>query len=254
MGKKYDIVLVAHEKDFNNLKFIVKYAEKNLSFDSIHLILSERGGREFDENQISKNTSRPVYKHIETDILKIDKSKLKYRPNWIYQMLLKMLQNVTQNDNFLVIESDCIILNNLNFFEEEKNIFYLGVNQNHKPYFNFNTKLLNIGREFNYSFISEFMMYNKTIINDLIIKSNSKTKEEFINKIYDLVDEDCYPADYELYGNFYFKYHADKFIFKFLNMDFNGKENSSWTDEEIEFLIEKNKEKDMVCFHTWGLN
>lgn len=95
--EKYDIVIVAHEKDFNNLKFIVEYADKNLESDEIHIIISER--KEYLEYDILKEkTSRIVSIHKESDILKIDKSKIKYRPNWIYQMLLKFFQNVTKND------------------------------------------------------------------------------------------------------------------------------------------------------------
>jgi hypothetical protein len=79
----YDIVIVAHEKDFNNIKHIVKQCSSNLEFDSIHLILSER--KEYmDMELLSTITIKPIYKHIETDVLKIDKTKINHRPNWIY--------------------------------------------------------------------------------------------------------------------------------------------------------------------------
>jgi hypothetical protein len=111
----YDIVIVSHEKDFNNIKFIVEYSEKNLNFDSIHLILSER--EPFIDLELLRSiTKKPVFLHNESDVLKVDKSRIKHRPNWIYQMCLKMFQNVTKNDNFLVVESDCLILKNISFF------------------------------------------------------------------------------------------------------------------------------------------
>ena len=81
--KKYDIVIVSHEKDFGGIKHIVNYANKNLTFESIHLILSER--KPFTELEILKTlTDKPIIVHIETDVLKIDKTKIKFRPNWIY--------------------------------------------------------------------------------------------------------------------------------------------------------------------------
>jgi len=147
--KNYDIVIVSHEKDFNNIKFIVEYAEKNLVFDSIHLILSER--KEYEDLELIKTlTTKPIHHHNETDVLTVDKGRIKYRPNWIYQMLLKMFQNVTENDNFLVIESDCIILNDINFFDGDKTIFHLCRDQNHEPYFNFSNKILGVGREYSH--------------------------------------------------------------------------------------------------------
>jgi len=87
-------------------------------------------------------------------------------------MLLKMFQNVTKNDNFLIIESDCLILQNINFFVDDKTIFYLTRNQNHEPYFNFSKKIMNLDRSFLHSFISEFMMYEKKKINHMLKLSN----------------------------------------------------------------------------------
>lgn len=253
--KNYDIVIVSHEKDFNNIKFIVEYSQKNLTFDSIHLILSER--KEYTELELIKTlTDKPIYLHLESDILKIDKTRINYRPNWIYQMLLKMFQNVTNNDDFLIIESDCLILKNINFFEDNKTNFYLCRDQNHIPYFNFNN-ILGFGREYNHSFISEFMMYNKQIINDLLKKSKCENVNDFLNIIYDNVKNDCYPADYELYGNFCFKYHNDKINLKRLNYNFFGREsrfNPFWTNEEIIQLIKNNSDKEVISFHTWGEN
>jgi hypothetical protein len=128
----YDIVLVSHEKDFNNIKFIVDYSNRHLNFDSIHLILSER--KEYNDIELLKTiTDKPIYVHKESDVLKIDKSRISYRPNWIYQMMLKLFQNVTKNDNFLIIECDCLILKNINFFEDSKTKFFLCRDQNNEP-------------------------------------------------------------------------------------------------------------------------
>lgn len=245
----YDIVIVAHEKDFHKLKYCVQYACENLIFDEIHLILSER------ENFLEKNSleqfNKPIFYHKETDILKIDKNRIKFRPNWIYQMYLKMFQNVTKNDNFLVIESDAIINSKLNFFENNKTIFHLGFDQNNTPYYNFNKKMLNISREYNYSFISELMMYNKNIINDMILKSDCLNLNDFLEKSYEIINEDCYPADYELYGNFYYKYYFDNFGVKNVitsqNRKYNGK---SFTEHEIKKLINDNSVCDIITHHS----
>lgn len=252
----YDIVLVAHEKDFNNLKYIIRHAEQNLNFDSIHLILSERSVYK-DEALVKTLTTRPVYIHNEVDVLKIDKSRLKHRPNWIYQMFLKMFQDVTKNDNFLIIESDCIILSRLQFFESNKTTFFLCRDQNHQPYFNFSRKILGIGRELNHSFISEFMMYDKKKVNAMIKAANCNSKEEFLELLYENVTPDCYPADYEMYGNFCCKTYPSEFQVKKIDFGFFGRsaeEKPEWDDNEIETLIYYNANKPVFSFHTWGAN
>jgi hypothetical protein len=250
---KYDIVIVSHEKDFNNIKHIIEHCDINLEFDSIHLIVSDRVPYT-DMELLQTLTTKPINLHLETNVLTVDKSRLKHRPNWIYQMLLKIFQDVTINDNFLVIESDCVILKDLKFFNEDKTIFYLGRDHYHQQYYNFNQKLLGIGREYNHSFISEFMMYDKKVVKELLNKTNCNTVKDFLELVYSYVDNDCYPSDYDLYGNFFYSNYTDKFETKVLNFDMSGKSGSYWSDGEIKELIENNKDKDAISFHCWGYN
>ncbi|MCK9446153.1 hypothetical protein M0Q50_04585 [bacterium] len=245
----YDIVIVAHEKDFHKLEYCIKYACENLEFDEIHLILSERLDY-LDKDKLEK-FNKPIFYHKETDVLKINKDKIKFRPNWIYQMYLKMFQNVTKNDNFLVIESDAIINSKLSFFDNNKTIFHLGIDQNNEQYYNFNRKMLNIGREYNFSFISELMMYNKNIVNDMIIKSDCLGLEEFLEKSYNIIDINCYPADYELYGNFCYKYHFDNFcVNKILTSQNRKYGGQPFNLNEINYLINKNNKCDIITHHS----
>jgi hypothetical protein len=251
--ENYDIVIVSHEKDFNNIKHIVEHCDRNLEFDSIHLIVSDRAPYK-DMGVLETLTKKPVYLHLETSVLTIDKSRLKHRPEWIYQMMLKIFQNVTTNDNFLVIESDCVILKDLKFFNENKTIFYLGRDHYHQQYYNFNQKLLGIGREYDHSFISEFMMYDKKVVKELLNKTNCKTVEDFLELIYSYIDFDTYPSDYDLYGNFYYSNYPEKFETKVLNFDMSGRSGNYWSDSEITGLIQTNQDKDAISFHCWGHN
>ena len=251
--KNYDIVIVAHEKDFNNIKFIVEYSSICLEFDSIHLILSNREQYK-DAELLSTLSNKPIYYHLENDVLSVDKSRISHRPNWIYQMLLKMFQNVTKNDNFLVIEADCVILNKLKFFNEDRTIFYLGRDHYHQQYYNFNNKLLGIGREYNHSFISEFMMYDKKIIREFLNKTKCNNIDDFLELIYLYVDDNTYPSDYDLYGNFYYSNYPNNFETKILNFDMSGRYDNYWSNDEIKELINTHKDKDDIIFHCWCYN
>ena len=142
----------------------------------------------------------------------------------------------------------------MSFFNDDKTIFYLGRDQHHQQYYNFNQKLLGIGREYNHSFISEFMMYNKNVVKELLNKTNSKTVEDFLELVYLYVDMDSYPSDYDLYGNFYYTNYPDKFETKVLNFDMSGKNGLYWSDNEIKQLIQTHQDKDAISFHCWGHN
>jgi hypothetical protein len=248
--KKYDIVIVSHEIDFYKIKFVIEKIEKNLkNFEEIHLILSERE-EYLDKEIIEKLTSKPIFYHKESEILKIDKNKIKYRPNWIYQMLLKFFQNVTKNDNFLAMESDAVINKPLEFFNEDKTIFYLGNDQHHKPYFNFSEKLIGVGREYDYSFISDIIMYDKKILKEILIKSGCNDSNEFLSLIYNIIDSENYPAENELYGNYCYKYHRDDFEMRKFNNVYSGRHHH-WSDEEIRYFIDSNPNADVVSFATY---
>jgi len=246
----YDIVIVSHNKDFNKIKYVVEYAEKNLTdFESYHLILANSiSFTELDE--VKSKTNKPIFVHDENDVLKLDFNRVCWRPNWIYQILLKMFQNVTDNDNFLILESDGIINKKLSFFENDKTKLYLGRDAYWEPYFVFNN-LLNIPNRYPFCLISEVMMYDKKMIKKLLEHCNCETVYDFIdNFIYKNLNGACYPADYELYGNFLYNFYPNDIVFEHFNYSLNGL-HRSMTNFEIEDIIKNNIDSDYISFHTW---
>jgi hypothetical protein len=97
-------------------------------------------------------------------------------------------------------------------------------------------------------------MYDKKVVKELLSKTNCNTVGDFLELIYQYVDAESYPSDYDLYGNFYYINHPDKFETRVLNFDMSGKSGSYWSDNEIEQLIENNQDKDAISFHCWGYN
>jgi hypothetical protein len=97
-------------------------------------------------------------------------------------------------------------------------------------------------------------MYDKKIVKELLSKTNCNTKEDFLELVYKYVDGECYPSDYDLYGNFYYSNFPDKFETKILNFEMFGKHIEYWSDEIIKESLETYKDKDAISFHCWGLN
>ena len=103
----------------------------------------------------------------------------------------------------------------------------------------------------------KLIIYDKKIIKDLLNKSNCDSVHDFMELIYKTVNDDCYPADYELYGNFVYKFHNDKFLVKKLNYNMTGRDgrhHPSWSDNEIRRLADYYQNLDAISFHIWGLN
>lgn len=235
-----DILIVAHNKDFNKLKFVISSIRQYISeAEDIHLIV----------NIINKEIEdlTDVIIHHEDDVLKIDKEKIKFRSMWIYQQLLKLFQDVTKTE-YLVIDADAIINKPLQIKTINKHNIFIGNNKHHDPYFNFNQQILGIKKYYNKSFICEIMLFNKEIIKKML---GNYTINSFIEKCYNIINKKCYMSEYELYGNYLYKNYFPTISIKPLNIKMHAKRErleGTWKEGDIKKLINKYKNKNIDIF------
>lgn len=238
--EKYDVLIVAHEKDFLKLKYLIKSIKDFINYKKIYIITN------IEIDNKSLNVDDDIIICYEETILKINKNKINYRHNWIYQQFLKLFQNITE-DNYIVIDSDVII--NRNIYITPDN-FYFTSDQNHKPYFNFYEKIFGSFTKFKHSFISELMIFDRKKIQDMLI-SIDLDNNSFIEKCYDIINNDCYISEFEMYGNWiYNKYNTINE--NYLKSFSIGREKDFDDNEIINHINEnKNKEIDLFVLHTW---
>jgi hypothetical protein len=237
----FDIVILAKKADFNKLKYLLPSIKKNiLGYENIYIISDEKLPN--DNNEFINYTDYEI-------IDKKYKDKLKYRPNWIFQQFIKLFQNVTKNDYYLVIDADVYISSEIKVFDYDSPLFFLGIDQNNKPYFKF-SEAFNIKKLCSRSFISEIMLMNKTIIKEFLNSQNLDV-DGFLEKSCEIIDEDCYISEYELYGNMVLKFQPFKYDFRFINVKSQGI-FSEWSDKQIEKLIyDYEKHFDLIVYHTF---
>lgn len=246
MIENFDILIVAHQKDFQKLSMVISSIKSNIiGFDKIHII---------SNGKLLSDDPRVVI-HDENDVLKVDLNRIKYRPQWIYQQLLKLLQTVTKKW-YLVIDADTIITRELSPIANGNGKFYFNQNtQNFKPYFNFAEKLKVPKTEEN-TFISEIMLFNRDYVKELFSMNNLNTTEEILEFIYENVDEESQLSEYELYGNFVEKYHPDEYEDKYIgSWGFGqGSHNVSfWNENRMTVIYEVyGKHFDVMSFHTYN--
>jgi hypothetical protein len=246
MIKSFDILIVSHRKDFQKLSMVVNSIKSNIiGFDKIHIISNEK---------LLSDDPRVVI-HDENDVLKVDLNRIKYRPKWIYQQLLKLLQTVT-NKWYLVIDADTIITRELSPIANGNGKFYFNQNsQNYEPYFNFSNKL-KVPKSEDNTFISEIMLFNRDYIKELFSMSNLNTTEDILEFIYENVDETSQLSEYELYGNFIKKYHSDEYEDKHIN-SWGFREGlydeTFWNEQRMKVMYEVyGKRFDVMSFHTYN--
>lgn len=255
---KYDVVIKSHKKDYHKLELVVdslKYL--NPEPENIY-ILSPDGF--YPKNTVFD--SKIIY--ITDDQVNpfIDRSRLTHRPNWNWINLVSVLQDFTENDYYLDVQSDNFFTKSIDLFDKygKPKIFQSTVNPGnnvgHRPYFNFQEKVFDIPKvQQGYSYIIEFLMYDKKILKEYFNKKYSNF-DDMMENIYINVNDQSYPADQELFGNLVEKYYSDRYTFvPDTPVYLDGVSNQDVSVECIkEYIqrIQKEKPEIIACsHHTW---
>ena len=245
----FDILMLSAEKDFNKIKFVYESIHKNIeNFNQIHCISNINVS---DNLRVSG-----IEYHTDDEVLDFDYSKFKgnvlKRKGWYVQQYIKLFQNVTDS-NYLVVDSD-IFFNRKIEIDDKNPSFFFGRDQHHLPYFDFMKRILDLDREFNYSFINEIMLFKREYIKNMLDRLNVNSKGFFdlsVNILND-IDHDAGMSEYELYGNYVTKYFPDSYSYKHIKTYLGGK-NDVWNDEEVSNYMKmfEKSDFDIISMHTW---
>lgn len=139
----------------------------------------------------------------------------KGRENWIYQQLIKLRgYALTTTDNYLVLDSDHVLLQRHHFTCLGGYLFYVSA-EHHLPYFWAIDRLLDgVERQRDFSFISDKMVMNKAFVREMLDEIELKHEirwEEAICMCCD--DEPNGFSEYETYGNWLVARHNELDIY-----------------------------------------
>lgn len=252
MNPPVDMVIPAAPKDYHKLPYVIAGVREFINVETIHVIAPGPG--DLGDHQWSD-----VVLHGDDEVLPYDRSRLRYRPNWVFQQVLKVFQEITHHDWFLVMDADIFPSRSIPLWTvNHKPILCLGRDQHHEPYFEFNRQVLGFGKVHPWSFISECTLYNKALVNDLLAYCNL-TRDSLWEKMVDIVHSGCYPADSEFYGSYIFHERRDIYEIRHLNTTLGGRYyKHAWTDEELQAEIQSvrvsNPGVHLVSVHSWAEN
>lgn len=255
MSEPYEIFIPCAPKDFNKLKFLIASLRQNLGGWTCLRLCVPRGS-------IVPNDVMDSFEsiHFDSDILDVDLGRIKHRPNWQMQQMLKLFQDVTEHDLFMTIDSDVIINRPLPMFEEDgRRIIWMGHEQNHRPYFEFQERMLGLPRVYPHTFISDTNFFSKKLISEMLAGSGY-TIESFIEKSFSVIGPDCYMGEPEIWGQYVHKHHPEKYSFREAAQRTFAKETTgkpfefqAWSDTEIQNKIQEmaNTDVDLFALHSW---
>jgi hypothetical protein len=214
-----DVVIPACAKDTRTLDYAIEGIRKNIVGVRRIIVVSDKPYTDkaewFDEKNYPFSTA-DLIDTIKTTILQ--GQPYKGRTGWLLQQLLKLyalfvIPNVS--DNVLVIDSDTIFLNKVNFFDTEGNALYNVGTEYYKPYFIHAAKLIpphGIKKVFSeYSGICHHMLFQKKAMQDLFTEIQSIYHMPLWQALLVNIDpafllKSCM-SEYEIYFNYIFGRH-----------------------------------------------
>lgn len=246
-----ELFIPAHPKDYNKLPYILhSVAEFVPEIKVAHICAPD--------NITVNGCTIEVHCHTDDEVFHFDRKRFKYRPNWVAQQFIKVFQDVTSTDFFLVMDADILFNRPRRLFDlGGKPFLFLGADSYQAAYFRFNRAMFGIGKVYSHSFLSECTLYSKAMVRDML-SYGGYTLDSFYEKAAKEINKRCRPADSEMYGSYMITYHPNFYNIKYLVHRLGGKyEGQQYTNEEIENWIAENRQYttlDIVTMHTWGSN
>jgi len=100
-----------------------------------------------------------------------------------------------------------------------------------------------------HTFINDFMLFDRDICQEM-----TGPPPDFFNKMNTLLSEECFPAEFEMYGNYVESRYPGEYKKIQHKVETNGVfYPNNWEHSDILALIEKHKNTDIDLFtiHTW---
>jgi hypothetical protein len=225
--EQFDIVIPVGPNDINFIPIQLNYTTQNvIGYRNIYLIVSDEIVSDDLLNNIQEKFKN-IYV-IKEDIFPFRKSDINNggsRSGWYLQQLLKLYAGFIIPGiltKYLVIDCDTCFLRPTRFIENNIPLYDYD-EQNHTPYFTHMQKLHNsLYKKFEYSGISDHMMFDSTYIQQLfqLIEENH-SNEPFWKIFINTIDKNEFRAsgasEFELYINYMLIYHPDKIKIRKLN-------------------------------------
>lgn len=246
----FDILLLAAPKDYPKLPFALEAIGKNVEgYEGIYLSTPAP----FDVSRLPL----PVQPLLDVDVLQVEQHRWRFRPNWMYQQFIKLFQEVTPNDMYFVVDADTIINKPLPLFEGTTPIWWVGRDQMHPPYFRFSETMLGIGRTYHRSFIADMFFFSRSMVHDMLAYGGY-TVGSFIERSYEVVDDECYVSEAEMYMNYVCTRHPEAYAIRELRTTSLGKSQADpyatvWSSRKVSSMVKRMRSTDYQTFslHSW---
>jgi hypothetical protein len=220
ISKKLDVVFVTKLDHLYTLNISI---QRLLTYDNvnrIHIVTQRKNFKYFDLYSSERVT------FLDEDLLlpsmsfnQLKRLNLPFFPKnagWYFQQLLKIgvaFEN-SITENYVVVDADTIFLVKPTFIDDEGHFLFVKADEYHAPYFLNYKRLLKEEPNREFSFISQFMVFNKDLVREMCsqIENNFEGTDRWNWKIMHNitgVDGNLF-SEYETYGHFIKNHYPER--------------------------------------------
>ena len=252
-SKKLDVVIPIIPRDFEKITANLPFIQKHIQPENIILIGPTPVAQLVNHNN---RFEKSIKLHFidENELIYVKKVKKLCncgRSGWYIQQFIKMqYSKICTKPYYLIWDADTMPLKNIQMFNDSGKPFFDVKTEYHRPYFITMKKLLpDLGKQHNFSFISEHMIVRKQFMNELIdkIQSCSSIKgDSWYEKVINAIDSKDLRksgfSEFETYGTFVQKYYPQVYeIRKWKSLRvWNGQYKARTITEKDITLLSKN--------------
>lgn len=213
-----DVLIPAIEKDLGTLPLVIDAVRKYVKHPIGEIIIvapwkqrildlcSRKGCRFVNEDTVLPITKKDIHYQ----------SKTWDRTGWLYQQLLKLNgDTLSSSKYYMVIDADTVLIRPHVFKVGDKTVFYCR-NWSQNEYFNTYRKLMGRNRSARLSFVTHYMLFEKSKVKQLKQAIESKHNTSWYSAIMKSMNRSKQFAfsEFETYGNFLYSSSANKMILK----------------------------------------
>lgn len=253
-----DIVIVVHSKDVKVLPYCLNGLNNIKEKRNVYLVSNEPLNYEnttYIDEKLFPFTKRDVEEYLyEKDY---------FRAGWYYQQLLKLYSYLVipnLSDNFLIVDTDTVFLNEVSFFENDRPLYATGREYTEAYFIHMDKLLPGLKKQFpEKSGIVHHTLFQKKFLTEFFDKVESLHKVPFWKAMMQFVDKETARqsgmAENETYFTYIFQYHKREVELRDLRWQNLNEVNGWYLAQNIPHLLEHCKTYlDFVSLHAYTLD
>jgi hypothetical protein len=158
-----------------------------------------------------------TYKNLESLMINIHNTNK--RVGWYFQQFIKMAYSLITNNDYIVWDSDTIMLNRIDFYESNKYVLFHTNQNEHNAYAEtFKRIFPSLKFESSKSFIAEKMIISQRIMQEIIASIESKYGKPFFQAILENIEspeiQNSSFSEFATYSNYVLNNYFDKLVIR----------------------------------------